>query len=219
VNCFVESGQAAETIVDRGSKDPLIAMATHGRSAAKHWLLGNIAQKVLQASTNPLLLVRPNQDVARESNVRLSILILPLDGSHLAEKTFPHAVYIANCLKLEVALIRAYNLPTTGYFMASGITGPAIQEIKDRIKQEITEYLQSKAEQLRGEGIQNVSFVAMEGAGPEEIIELAQKTPGSLAVMSSHGRTGMGRWVLGSVTDRVVSYAGGPVLVIRPASA
>ncbi|HEY1232723.1 MAG TPA: universal stress protein [Candidatus Binatia bacterium] len=47
-------------------------------------------------------------------------------------------------------------------------------------------------------------------------MDLAQKTSDNIVAMSTHGRSGMGRWVLGSVTDRVVSYCGDPVLVIRP---
>jgi len=56
------------------------------------------------------------------------------------------------------------------------------------------------------------------GNGPEEIIELARKTPDSMVAMCTHGRSGMGRWVLGSVTDRIVSNCGAPVLVIRPSA-
>ena len=220
VNCCVESGNAAEVIIDRASKDPaaLITMATHGRSGAKRWLLGSVAQKVLQGSINPLLLIHPNDDARPVGETNLSTLILPLDGSHLAEKTFPHVMYLATCLKLDVVLIRTYTLPTAGYFMATGISPPALGEIGARLQQEVTEYLQSKSEQLQAEGVQKVSFVVVEGTGPEEIIDLARKTPQSLVAMSSHGRSGMGRWVLGSVTDRVVSYSGGPVLVIHPPS-
>ena len=71
-------------------------------------------------------------------------------------------------------------------------------------------------EQLRAEGIDRVSFLAVEGRGPEEIIDLAQKTSDNIVALSTHGRSGMGRWMLGSVTDRVVCYCGDPVLVIRP---
>jgi len=117
-----------------------------------------------------------------------------------------------------VTLIRAYALPTTGYFLASGILPPAVGEIGAKIQREVGDYLQSKAQQLRAEGVEKVSFVAVEGTGAEEIIDWARKTADSLVVMSSHGRSGMGRWVLGSVTDRVVSYSGAPVLVIRPPS-
>ena len=220
VNGRVESGRAAEAIVDSAARDggTLITMATHGRSGAQRWLLGSVAQKVLQASANPLLLIRPNEESDPRADVRLSTVILPLDGSHLAEKVLPHVIYLANRLKLEVVLIRTYTLPTTGYFMATGISPPAIGELGEKIKEEITDYLRAKVEEMRAEGIENVSFMAVEGRGAEEIIDLARRTSNNFVAMSSHGRSGMGRWVLGSVTDRVVCYCGDPVLVIRPAS-
>jgi nucleotide-binding universal stress UspA family protein len=87
-----------------------------------------------------------------------------------------------------------------------------------KIKEEITDYLQAKVEQLQAEGIEKVSFMAVEGRGPEEIIDLARKTTDNIVAMSTHGRSGIGRWVLGSVTDRVACYCGDPVLVIRTAS-
>ena len=220
VNSSVENGRAAEVIVDSASKDPttLITMATHGRSGAMRWLLGSVAQKVLQGSINPLLLIRPKEGAHTGADAHLSTVILPLDGSHLAEKIFPHVVYFANRLKLEIILIRTYTLPTTGYFMATGVSPPAIGEIGAKIKQEVTEYLQAKVEQLQAEGIEKASFLAVEGNGPEEIIDLAQRTSDNIVAMSTHGRSGMGRWILGSVTDRVVCYSGDPVLVIRPAA-
>jgi nucleotide-binding universal stress UspA family protein len=221
VNSSVENGRAAEMIVDIASKDPttLITMATHGRSGAKRWLLGSVAQKVLQGSINPLLLIRPKEEAHAGADAKLSTVILPLDGSHLAEKIFPQVVYLANRLKLEVVLIRTYALPTTGYFMATGVSPPDIGRMGAKIKEEVTSYLQAKVEQLQAEGIEKASFLAVEGNGPEEIIDLAQRTSDSLVAMSTHGRSGMGRWVMGSVTDRVVCYCGDPVLVIRPAGA
>ena len=219
VNCRVENGRAADVIVDRASGDAgtLITMATHGRSGAQRWLLGGVAQKVLQASTNPLFLIRPREEtLARD--VRLNTIILPLDGSHLAEKVFPHVIYLANRLRLEVVLIRTYTLPTTGYFLATGVSPPAIGELGEKIKAEATDYLQAKVEELQAEGIEKISFVAVEGKGPEEIIDLARKTANNIVAMSTHGRSGISRWVLGSVTDRVVCYSGDPVLVIRPTS-
>ena len=220
VNGRVGNGRAAEVIVDSASQDRgiLITIATHGRSGAQRWLMGSVAQKVLHASMNPLLLIRPSEATALNPDVRLTSVILPLDGSHLAEKILPHVVYLANRLKLEVVLIRTYELPTTSYFMATGVSPPDTGELGEKIKGEVTEYLQRKAEELRAEGIEKVSFMAVAGKGAEEIIDLAKRTQNSLIAMSSHGRSGIGRWVLGSVTDRVVCYCGDPVLVIRAGS-
>lgn len=220
VSCRVENGRAAEVIVDRASGDAgtLITMATHGRSGAQRWLLGSVTQKVLQASINPLLLIRPSEETLYRNEARLYTVIVPLDGSHLAEKIFPHIIHLANRLKLEVVLIRTYTLPTTGYFLATGVSPPAIGELGAKIKEEAAVYLQAKVEELQAEGIDKVSYVLVEGRGPEEIIDLARKTADNLVAMSTHGRSGIGRWIMGSVTDRVVCYSGDPVLVIRPTS-
>jgi nucleotide-binding universal stress UspA family protein len=218
LNSRVENGRAAEVIVDRASADSgtLITMATHARSGARRWLLGSVTQKVLQASINPLLLIRPSEETLPRSEARLHTVIVPLDGSHLAEKIFPHIIHLANHLKLEAVLIRTYNLPTTGYFLATGVSLPAIGELGAKIKEEAADYLQAKVEELQAEGIERVSYVLVEGRGPEEIIALARKTADNMVVMSTHGRSGIGRWIMGSVTDRVVCYSGDPVLVIRP---
>jgi nucleotide-binding universal stress UspA family protein len=220
VDCRIESGRAAEVIVDSASKDAgtLITMATHGLSGGQRWLLGRVCQKVLQASVNPLLLIRPNEQALSSREARLSAVIVPLDGSHLAEKIFPHVIFLAKGLELPIVLIRTYTLPTAGYFMAAGVSLPAMDEVGGKIQKEVRDYLQAKEGELRAAGISRVSSVVVEGRGPEEIIDLARKTPDSLVAMSTHGRSGMGRWVLGGVTDRVVCYCGEPVLVFRPRS-
>jgi nucleotide-binding universal stress UspA family protein len=215
--CHVEEGAAAAVIVDKASIDSgtVIAMATHGQSGGQRWLLGRVAQKVLQASVNPLLVIRPNETNLSIDEVKLATIIVPLDGSQLAEKIFPHVVYLASGLKLAVVLARTYTLPTASYFMAAAVSPSDVKDIGERIKEEATSYLRAKVKELEAHGLEKVSFVLTEGRGPEEIIALAQKSSDNLVAMSSHGRSGMGRWVLGSVTDRVVSYCGDPVLVIR----
>lgn len=218
VNCRIDNGRAAEVIVDSAARDvgTMIAMATHGLSGGQRWLLGRVSQKVLQASINPLLLIRPTEPTDSNREARLSTVIVSLDGSKLAEKIFPHVVYLATRLKLLVVLIRTYALPTVGYFMAAGVSLPAMDEVAAKIKGEVRDYLRGKEAELRALGIANVSSEVVEGKGPEEIIDLARRTPESLVAMSTHGRSGIGRWVLGGVTDRVVCYCGEPVLVIRP---
>lgn len=218
VNCRIDNGRAAEVIVDSAARDvgTMIAMATHGLSGGQRWLLVRVSQKVLQASINPLLLIRPTEPTDSNREARLSTVIVSLDGSKLAEKIFPHVVYLATRLKLLVVLIRTYALPTVGYFMAAGVSLPAMDEVAAKIKGEVRDYLRGKEAELRALGIANVSSEVVEGKGPEEIIDLARRTPESLVAMSTHGRSGIGRWVLGGVTDRVVCYCGEPVLVIRP---
>lgn len=217
-DCVVKSGAPAEVILDIASADAgaLIAMATHGQSGGQRWLLGQVSQKVLQAAKNPLVLIRPSDANVAKSEVGFRTIIVPLDGSHLAERVLPHVVWLATQLHSAVALIRTYTLPTAGYFMAAGISHPDRAALGDKIKQEAGSYLEAKAAELRAQGLERISSHLVEGHGPEEIIELARRNTDSLIALASHGRSGFGRWVLGSVAERVVSYSGAPVLVIRP---
>jgi len=217
-DCIVKSGAAAEIILDTAAADAgtLIAMATHGQSGGQRWLLGQVAQKVLHAAQNPLVLIRPTEVTMAQSAFGFRTIIVPLDGSHLAERVLPHVVYLTKQLQSEVVLMRTYTLPTAGYFIAAGMSPPDKAGLAEKIKQDVAGYLGSKAAELKAQGITKISTHMAEGHGPEEIIELARQKGDSLITLASHGRSGIGRWVLGSVAERVVSYAGVPVLVIRP---
>lgn len=93
MDCSVEVGRPAETIVDRTAADTgtLIAMTTHGRSGIKRWLLGSVAEKVLHAATRHLLLARATEESKKAGEVSLKRLVVPLDGSRLGEMVMPHA--------------------------------------------------------------------------------------------------------------------------------
>lgn len=218
VDCSVEIGRPAEVIVDRAAAHAgtLIAMATHGRSGVERWLLGSVADKVLHAAANHLLLVRTTEQTKGSEAALLERVIVPLDGSETAETVIPYAVELATMMNLEIVLLRACALPTTVY-TAEGYA-PDLGELWEQIRKESQEYLDKIGGKLRGEGLDRVSTVLLEGNAAEKIIDLAHKTPKSLIAMCTHGRTGVGRWVLGSVTDRVVRHSDDPVLVIRASS-
>ena len=214
VDCTVEVGNPPEVIVDKAaaSRDTLIAVATHGRSGVKRWFLGSVADKVLHAASNDLLLVRTPEEATTIEAVALKSVFVPLDGSPLAESAMARAVELAKKMDLEVILLRISSFPTV-YFV-EGYT-PDMGEIWDQIREEAEDYLREKIGQLQREGVKRVSMLAAEGHPAEKIIDLVQKKPQSLVAMCTHGRTGVGRWVLGSVTERVVRYSGDPVLVVR----
>jgi nucleotide-binding universal stress UspA family protein len=79
-------------------------------------------------------------------------------------------------------------------------------------------YLEKIADGLKGQGIERVSILALEGDAAAEIIDYARKTPDNLIAMSTHGRSGVRR-LFGSITDRVVRHSWDPVLIIPPALA
>lgn len=216
VKCTVEKGRAEEVIIEKGGSDTtLTTMATHGRSGINRWLLGSIAEKVLRGATNPLLLVRASEEAKSEGEAALKSVIIPLDGSELAESIIPHVVELAKSLQLEILLVRAYQIPASSYAGVEDYYAVNYDEILAALKDEARNYLEKKAHELKRMGIEKVSFVAREGYAADEIIALGRNTPDNLIAMCTHGRSGVRRWVLGSVTERVVRHSGDPVLVIR----
>jgi nucleotide-binding universal stress UspA family protein len=215
VKCGVEKGRPGDVIIEKAGADSgtLIAMATHGRSGIDRWLLGSVAEKVLHATRNPLLLVRAGNSAESAGEATLKRLIVPLDGSPLAEKALPHAVAVAKAMNLEMVLFRAYRLRQIISTYDDDI--PDWNKIEAVSRGRAVSYLERKARELKEYGSANISPIVRVGEPAEQIIDLAERTANSLVVICSHGRTGVGRWLLGSVTERVTRHSTGPVLIIR----
>jgi nucleotide-binding universal stress UspA family protein len=219
VTTIVEHGRPAEAIVDHVKGDPncLIALATHGMSGVRRWLLGSVASKVVQTAANPLLLIRPVEGIHPLMPVVLKTIFVPLDGSALAERILPQVIELAKNMKLEVHLVRIYSLPADAYVVADGVIAQGPAQFGEQLRTEAETYLEGKAEQLRGHGVEHVITTALEGDPAGEINDIARKTTKSLIAMSTHGRSGIGRWMLGSVAEKVVQHSCDPVLVTRAA--
>lgn len=219
VDCTEASGKPAEVIVERakGDRGCLIAMATHGLSGARRWLLGSVASRVAHTTTNPLLFIRPLEGQQATAQIELKVVFVPLDGSGLAEKILPDVITLARKMRLEVHLVRIYALPADAYVVGDGVYMQALTQQREAMKAEVETYLEGKVEELRAEGLDQVLSTAIEGDPAGEIIDLACRTPNNLVAMSSHGRSGIKQWVLGSVAEKVIHHSRDPVLVIRPA--
>jgi nucleotide-binding universal stress UspA family protein len=218
VRCRVEQGRPEDVIINAAAmhKDTLIAMATHGRSGVSRWLVGSVTEKVLRGTVNPLLVVHAHRNLKIETLASLSSVIVPLDGSEMAESVLSPVADLALALSLQVILLQTYALPAATYGDDDYYV-PDYIELKDQIKNQSEDYLSSKATSLRAQGIANVSTVAIDGSAADAIISLSHDTPDSLVALSSHSRSGLQRWVLGSVTEKVVRHCEGPVLVVRGA--
>lgn len=197
VSCTVRLGEPASWIVKEAEKEAetLIAMSTHGRSGMTRWVLGSVADKVLHLTTAPILLLRSQDEETPTKEASLTSVIVPLDGSSLAEQVLPHVVALAQALRLSVTLVRV-----------SSHHGEA----------EARGYLQKVGEKLHQEGASSVKEVVLNGHPATAIVDIARDIPNCLVTMSTHGHSGIGRWILGSVTDQVVRQSGSPVLVVHP---
>lgn len=220
VSSKVLVGDAAEAIITEADRQPetLIAMATHGRSGIGRWLLGSVTDKVVRHANHPTLVIRAHDDVEGTPAATIGEVILPLDGSATAETAIPHAVEMAKVLGVGISLVRAVSpMPHADAFVEYLPDGyqPTIGKALD----DAEAYLESRANGIREQGVANVRAEAMLGGAGSMIVDAARGSGDALVVMATHGRSGVGRWALGSVTDRVVRHSHGPVLVVRPGPA
>jgi nucleotide-binding universal stress UspA family protein len=219
VSCSVERGRPADVVIEKAETDKamLVMMATHGRSGMNRFLIGSVAEKVLRGTSNAVLLVRATEEAKSAGAARLSSIIVPLDGSKLAEGVLPTVVDLAKKLDLEIELFSAYHIPYNVYAGDEGFYAGHYDELLESVRDEAREYLEKKAAELKGAGVTKITCVTKEGFAGDEIIALGRKTADNLIAMSSHGRSGVRRWVLGSVAETVVRHSGDPVLILRPA--
>jgi len=216
VRQVVQHGPAAEAIVDyAGQKDiQQIVMATHGYTGISRWTHGSVAERVLQAASVPVLLVRAQEGelgVLREPMPCQRILV-PLDGSDVAEQVLPSATSIAQAFGADMIL---FQVPIV--YVSGSLIGEWYLPFHGALKtaeQDAQAYLNRVAYRLKEQGV-NVSTAMQIGAVAESIIGYAEANRIDLIAMCTHGRTGLGRWTLGSVADRVLRGSSVPILLVR----
>jgi nucleotide-binding universal stress UspA family protein len=220
---IVPRGEPADAIIGQANEDPgtLIAMASHGRSGLARWWMGSVADKVLHTADNPLLLIRSQSHPAAAQESAPKRLIVPVDGSEVAEQVLPHVAYLASALEIPVVLVQV-TISEAEYYQAMSMglrvlppTLPSYQSFSERMEDEARAYVADARARLIQQGLDIVEETLVQGSPAECIVDLASAHPGSLVAMTTHGRSGIGRMILGSVAERVVRQSGGPVLLVR----
>ena len=213
----VVGGNPAEEIVKRAASSDvdMIAMATRRESALARGILGSVTDRVLHSTPVPLLTVRPldAQDASVEAG-NLSCIVVPLDGSELSEAAVPVSLFLAKATDAEVLFLQALPPP----YIAAGELGVQFYTGDygmSEEREEVFRYLSAFAEQAGREGVEATARAAV-GSAVDCIIEAIENQPGGLVVMSTHGASGFKRWIVGSVTDKVIRSSGRPVLVLPP---
>jgi nucleotide-binding universal stress UspA family protein len=216
VTRHVASGDPVEAIVGDAMVEPasLIVMATHGRGGAERWIVGSVADKVMRLATCPTLLVRSPEPNRATQSVRLRRLLASLDGSPLAETALPVAADLAQASGAELVLARVepWLASRMGDFEFAGYAAD-IGRMEEEVASAASNYLAQQRDRLPpGVAARAVVLRGIAAAGLRNLIEQESI---DLVVMSTHGRGGLRRLVLGSVADRLVR-SGVPVLLVRP---
>jgi nucleotide-binding universal stress UspA family protein len=203
---MVAAGRPAATILRVAEQQGcnLIALSMASHSPPGQGMLGEVTDRVFHRSHIPLLLIPPHSGPpSAESEGAIATLIVPLDGSPLAETALPYAEHLARTLGVELVLIRSVPFGGTYVDEVTPLTG----------EREARDYLATVTERLQVEGFM-VRSTVIGGLPAPHIVDLAHETPHSLLVLTTHGRSALARWFVGSVTEEVVRAAARPVLII-----
>lgn len=201
---LVRVGGEATSVLDvaRDEKATLIAMATHGRTGLSRFVFGSVAEKVLRASEVPVLLVRSYReaevgaDRTPVQEIPFKRILVPIDGSEKSLAVLPHVKTFAKAVGASVLVLGVVE-PT-----AEGKAGEGEPLVRIAVKD------------LAAEGIP-VDPVVRLGDPASEILDATKRHGVDLLAMSTHGRSGPSRWVMGSVTEKVLRAAAVPMLVVR----
>ena len=192
----------------------LVVMTTHGRGGLERAWLGSVADHLVRALEIPLLLIRPDEGAASPLETRE--ILLPLDGSRRSEAALPPAMAIASMLGASLTLLQSVSpVPAVGG-APTPFARSSDEELTALRRGEARDYLESVAEGIAAAGIQ-ARPTAVLAPAPLEAIRAAARAPGvGMIAVATHGRSGLGRMVLGSVADKLVRTSELPVLVTRP---
>ena len=203
---LAEWGDPAEEILRAGkaARFDLIAMATHGRSGLHRELVGSVAESVLRKSEIPVLAFRPGSRLGDWKRI-----VVGLDGSAAAEAVLTDATELARAMGATLHLVQAKSLRPL-LRLQPGKPFPVPEE-------DPKPYLEALAGAVTLNGVPAIAE-AREGEAADEIVAVARETGAGLICLTTHGRTGLARHLLGSVAESVLRTAPCPVLLRRVAS-
>jgi nucleotide-binding universal stress UspA family protein len=229
-------GAAAQTLLSMASlfEADLVVMTSQGKTGMKRWVLGSVSQKVARHSPIPVLMLHEAGTVPVGASpdggpVRA---IVTLDGSVLAK----------TALEPAAQLIAALSAPAPGALHLLRVVRPpefdekktdrdSIERMQEQALHNAKTYMQSIVEHLRESFVGKLNLaltwsVALSDDVADAIIQIAESGEDAagagmfgrcdVIAMATHGRTGLQHWVLGSVTERVLSATRLPLLIVRP---
>jgi nucleotide-binding universal stress UspA family protein len=220
INVAVLDGPAADQLYAHATATgaDLVVMTTHGYGPLSRMWMGSVADKLVRRLPMPILLARPHDEaldlLEQVHEQAFEHVLIPLDGSALAEEILEPALAIGAPMGARYTLIQAIEVPVIGYAPAAYAVG-LDEQMLEQWRAEAQGYLDGVAKRLRDQGHQVETYVSI-GAPAIAILDYAREHAVDLTAMATHGRGGMARMLLGSVSDKVVRGAATPVLLRRP---
>jgi nucleotide-binding universal stress UspA family protein len=216
-----EELDAASAILKEANRvgTDLIVMTTHGRGVFDRAWLGSVADAVVRQSSVPVLLLRASPHDALRGEEPFRHILLPLDGSTLAERMLKPAVRLARANSARLTLLEIVHpwviavRPMAHAPYAANLREVALEKRSGEAEDYVSSLAMSVDPQLKDVA---ADVVVAEGSDAAEIIKYAAAHAVDLIALATHGRSGLKRLVVGSVADKLIRGAGVPVLVLRP---
>ncbi len=206
-------GSAAPRILDvvREEGSDLVVVGTHGRSGLGRVVLGSVADRVLRLATGPVVTVRA--DRRRGSRGAIRRICYATDFSPTARAAWRWVVTLAHAAAADVDLVHVALGPLPDRHLAAQRIGEMARFLEDQARAEAERFLEGS--ELARERVQ---VRIGNGVEADQIVHWAEERDADLIVMGTHGWSGLARWMLGSVSQRVIQTAPCPVLTMGPAS-
>ncbi len=211
------AGEPVETISAYVEKNNigLMIMAASGASGFKLWQVGSVADKAFRTVNIPTMLIRARAEGRKRL---INRILVPLDGSGASKLALPFAEELAVKLKARVTLFQMAQRAIPYGTMEGGAVGIDFARLDAAEERRVRANLISVEKELREKDIP-VTHCSVSGTDPaNEIIEAGKKVSADLVVMSTRGRSPIGRWVLGSTADKVLRQGNLPLMLVRRAA-
>ncbi len=217
VKAVILDGDPAAEIIDYADKNniSLVVMVSHGRSGIMPWAMGSTAMRVIQRTSKPVLFSRAGVTSPKAGKGEIfSKILIPLDGSEDGEGALPYIQELTKKLESEITLLQVVA-PGQHVHTIGGLDYVLFPEHElEHLKAEATQYLEKVSRKLTDTKATVRSEVKI-GHAAQEIIKFADETNTRLVAISTHGRSGVRRWISGSVAYKVLQAGHTSVLQVR----
>lgn len=183
----------------------LIAMGTHGRTGLNRLVLGSVTERTLRTSPVPVLTV--HEDITLDPD--FETVLVPTDGSDAANVAADHGITLAEATDAAMHIVHVVDLTAVSGEFGSAEVLNALEEAGQQAVDDVI----NRAEDT---GLRSVEASVLSGTPARTILDYAEERDIDLVVIGTHGRTGLDRYLLGSVTEKVVRVADVPVLTVSP---
>jgi nucleotide-binding universal stress UspA family protein len=209
-------GTPASRIVEAAADDEtLIVMATHGYSGLRRWTLGSVTEQVIHTTTRPVFVVHGAASPPASNPPQFKHMLLPLDGSAFSLQALPLATELATHAQATLHVLHAH-LPVSAYpaLARASLSDDRFTDLLHEQRQNIAQELAAVAGELQQQHIA-ASTCIKDGHPAEVITAEAARRHCDAIVMATHGYSGIQRWALGSVANRVLHTTPVPLVLVR----